>query len=97
MAAMGTAQAPAQMCTRERSMPIRTLAAAAAYTPEQLTSLIHAYESACAALGIARSELAAAEAVALKILEYAGTGELDPDRLRDCAVHALRRHDGGSS
>ena len=59
-------------------MPIRKLAAAAAYTPEQLTSMIHAYESACAALGIARTEHALAEAVALKILECAGTGEFDP-------------------
>lgn len=77
-------------------MPIRKLAAAAAYTPEQLTSLIHAYESACATLGIARTELAAAEAVALKILECAGTGEIDPDRLRDYTVRALRRRDGSS-
>lgn len=77
-------------------MPIRKLAAAA-YTPEQLTSMIHAYESACAALGVARAEHAAAEAVALKILECAGTGEFDPDRLRDYSVRALRRDNGRGS
>ena len=41
---MGTAQAPAQDVHTVELMPIRKLAAAAAYTPEQLTSMIHAYE-----------------------------------------------------
>ena len=76
-------------------MPIRKLAAAAAYTPEQLTCVIDAYESACDVLRVARDDPAAAEPVALKVLEYAATGEFDPERLRDYAVHALRRDAGG--
>ena len=71
-------------------MPIRKLAAAAAYTPEQLTCVIDAYESACHALGVTRHDAAAAEGIAVKVLEYAATGEFDPERLRDYVVHALR-------
>ena len=74
-------------------MPIRKLAGVTAYTPEQLTCMIEAYEAACDVLGVARTESAAAEAVAVKILEFARSGEFDRDRLRDYAVHALRRDD----
>ena len=71
-------------------MPIRKLAGVTAYSPEQLTCLIAAYDGACAALGVARTDAAEAEAVALKVLEFAGMGEFDPDRLRDYVVHAMR-------
>jgi hypothetical protein len=72
-------------------MPIRKLAKSATYSPEQITVLISAHEAACAALGVTLSGSQDAEAIALKILEHAAQGELDPDRLRDHAVQALRQ------
>lgn len=72
-------------------MPIRKLATSATYSPEQVTVLIGAHEAACMALGITPASSREAEAVALKILELAARGELDPARLRDHAVQALRR------
>ena len=74
-------------------MPIRKLAGVTAYSPEQLTCLIAAYDGACAALGVARSDAAEAEAIALKVLEFAHMAEFDPDRLRDQVVHAMRSGD----
>jgi len=75
-------------------MPIRRLAGPSAYSPEQITILISAHEAACAALGVMPANSVNAEAVALKILEYAAEGEFDPDRLCDYAVHALRTSTG---
>jgi hypothetical protein len=72
-------------------MPIRKLANPAAYSPEQITVLIKAHEAACAALGVTSAASGDAEAIALKILEHAAQGELDPKRLCDHAVQALRR------
>ena len=69
------------------------LAGVTAYSPEQLTCLIAAYDGACAALGVARTDAAEAEAIALKVLEFARMGEFDPDRLRDYVVHAMRPGD----
>jgi hypothetical protein len=74
-------------------MPIRRLAATAAYSPEQVAILGRAFEAACVALGVNREDRSAAEAVATQILEYAAKGEFDPDRLKDYAVHALRGDD----
>jgi hypothetical protein len=74
-------------------MPIRKLAATAAYSPDQVMILVSACEAACAALGINRADRSAAEAVASKILEYAAKGEFDPDRLKDYTIHALRGDD----
>lgn len=76
-------------------MPIRILATSAAYSPEQVTILISAYEAACADLGVLSEDRTAAEAVAAKILECAARGEFDPDHLRDYAVRKLK--EGGSS
>jgi hypothetical protein len=71
-------------------MPIRKLATPTAYSPEQITVLISAHKAACTALGVEPADSMYAEAVALKILEYAAKGEFDLDRLRDHAVTALR-------
>jgi hypothetical protein len=71
-------------------MPIRRLATPAAYSPEQIDSLVSAHKSACATLGVEQADTMYAEAVALKILECAANGEFDSDRLCDCAVQALR-------
>ena len=67
----------AQICTQGNRCRSAS-AAAAAYTPEQLTGLIHAYE-----VGMCRSALrnrarAAAEAVALKDSSTREQGELEP-------------------
>ena len=93
MAVMGKAGAPARSELELSRMPIRKLAASAAYSPEQVTMLGKAYEAACVALGIDGGDRPAAEAVATTILQFAAKGELDPDRLRDYAVHALRLSD----
>jgi hypothetical protein len=71
-------------------MPIRKLAAPAAYTPEELVHLTAAFDAACQVLGVSRTQTVEAERVAMKILQCAQLGERDPDRLRDYAVHALR-------
>jgi hypothetical protein len=71
-------------------MPIRKLAMPSAYSPEQITILISAHKAACTVLGVEPADSVYAEAVALKILEYAAKGEFDPDSLCDYAVRALR-------
>ena len=71
-------------------MPIRKLAAHAAYSPEQITILVSAHQAACAALGVEPADAVYVEAVARKILEHTAQGEFDPDRLRDHAVRAFR-------
>ena len=89
---MGMAQAPARF-TWSLAMPIRKLAGPSVYSPEQITLLISAHKAACGALGVEETDAVYIEAVALKILECAAQGELDPDRLCNYAVHALRAAD----
>ena len=71
-------------------MPIRRLATPAAYSPEQIVILIDAHRAACAALAVEPADTMYSEAVALKILECAATGDFNSDRLCDYAVRALR-------
>jgi hypothetical protein len=54
---------------------------APAFQPEHIEAMHAAYEKACAALRLDGKADRATELVAIKIIELAKAGELDPDRL----------------
>jgi hypothetical protein len=52
-----------------------------AFQPEHIEAMHAAYEKACARLRLTGKADCATERVAIKIIELAKSGELDPDRL----------------
>jgi hypothetical protein len=68
-------------------MPFRKFALMA----EQVEPLREAFGKVCEALGLSFSpEDPATDLVAIKILDVAATGELDPDRICDTVLSQLR-------
>ena len=64
------------------------------FTPEEVTAITGAFESALQSLGLVNRSDPLAETVARTIIDLAKSGERDPDRLRDQVLttfgHAAR-------
>lgn len=71
-------------------MPIRGMFADRGFTPEDVTVMALALEGACQALGLnVRGDDPFVQVVAREVVEAAGAGERDPERLRDKVLKAL--------
>ncbi len=68
-------------------MPITPFLKNQAFQPELIRAMGVAFESACARLGLSRSEDRATEMVAAKIIQFAQQGESDPDTLCRRVLH----------
>jgi hypothetical protein len=64
-------------------MPIRPLLDGGAFSPEDVTALIAAFEDSLRALGLVDRKDPAVVLVAKRIIELAKTGERNPGVLRD--------------
>ena len=71
-------------------MPINRLLAQMTFDPEEVREIVHAYESVLAALGLTARADPATEQVAAQIIECAGEGIIERQRLHDCTLAALR-------
>ena len=71
-------------------MPIVRLLEYEAFSPEDISAITDAFESAVSVLRLTdRDDTETVERVARKIIECAQTGERDPLRLRSYAIKAL--------
>jgi hypothetical protein len=71
-------------------VPIRRLFAGRGFTPEDISVMALALAQACKELSlILRSDDPFIQAVARRVIEEAGTGERDPERLRDNVLRDL--------
>lgn len=60
-----------------------------AFGPEEIQSVVKAYDDALAALGLARCDDPATRLLAKKIIEVARAGERDPIKIRRRAIEKL--------
>jgi hypothetical protein len=70
-------------------MPIRPLLQGGSFSPEDVTSLVAAFEDTLSALGLVNRKDPAVLIVARRILDLARDGERNPARLRDRAVQSF--------
>ncbi|HEV3397625.1 MAG TPA: hypothetical protein VG100_15880 [Xanthobacteraceae bacterium] len=71
-------------------MPIHRVVREAAFDPEEVKSIVAAYEAALARLGLKDRSDPMAEMVAKKTVELAKEGERDPVRLSELIVKSLQ-------
>ncbi|HWP16793.1 MAG TPA: hypothetical protein VNM46_14295 [Xanthobacteraceae bacterium] len=72
-------------------MPINRLLAQTAFDAEETREIIHAYESVLAFLNLTERTDPATEMVASQILKCASDGEIERQRIHDCALAAIRK------
>ena len=72
-------------------MPINRLLAKTAFDAEETAEIIHAYERVLAFLNLTDRTDPATEMVASQVLRCATEGEIQRQRLYDCALAAIRR------
>lgn len=70
-------------------MTIHHLLESFAFGPEEIQSVVKAYDDALAALGLASCDDPATRLVAKKIIEVAQAGERDPIKIRRRAIEKL--------
>jgi hypothetical protein len=75
-------------------MPIRPLLQGGSFSPEDVTSLVAAFEDTLSALGLVNRKDPAVLIVARRILDLARDGERNP-ALRDRAVQSFSNHAPG--
>jgi hypothetical protein len=61
-----------------------------AFDPDDLTVIDAAFQAACRSLGLTDGDDPRREAVALKVIEIAQTGQRDPDQLAARVLEELR-------
>jgi hypothetical protein len=72
-------------------MPLtRNLLMEVVFNPEAIVPIVAAFKAACQSLQLVDRDDLLTQIVARKIVEVAGTGERDPERLRDLALLALK-------
>jgi hypothetical protein len=70
-------------------MPLTPYLTEGVFDPAAIAAMRAAYEVACASLGLVDKTGPFNEIVARKVIEIAGTGERDPERLSDLVLVAL--------
>jgi hypothetical protein len=70
-------------------MPLTPFLKEATFDPEAIKAMTTAYEAVCEALQLVIRGDLVTEIVARKVIEVAGTGERDPERIRDLVLLAL--------
>ncbi len=70
-------------------MPLTPFLKEATFDPEAIRAMTTAFEAVCKALQLVVRSDPVTEIVARKVIEVAGTGERDPDRIRDLVLLAL--------
>jgi hypothetical protein len=71
-------------------MPLTPFLKEATFDPEAIRAMTTAFEAVCVALHLVIRSDPITEIVARKVIEVvAGTGERDPDRIRDLVLLAL--------
>jgi hypothetical protein len=72
-------------------MPIRLEIGSLTFEPTDIEAMNRALETACVMLQLSKREESLRQIVARKIIEYAATGERDPDVLCRMVVSELQR------
>ena len=70
-------------------MPLAPYLRGGVFEPKQIEDMTAAFESVCRSLQLADRADPFTEIVARKVIEIAGTGERDPERLHDLVLTAL--------
>jgi hypothetical protein len=71
-------------------MPLTRYLGEGVFDPPAVDAMSAAFEAACRSLGLVDRDDPFAEIVARKVIEVAGTGERDPERLCALALLALK-------
>jgi hypothetical protein len=78
-------------------MPLTPYLKEAIFDPEAIKAMWAAFEAVCETLQLHPRSDSITEIVARKVIEVAGTGERDPERIRDLVLLALKEPDVGSA
>ena len=78
-------------------MAIYRLIASGSYGPDDIKAMTAAYESALVEIGMVDRDDPLTEMLAKSILTVTATGERDPEKLKERALHALRISRGGTA
>lgn len=71
-------------------MPLTPFLKGAVFDPKEIEAMSAAFEAICESLKLLNRSDPITEIVARKVVEVAGTGERDPDRIRDLVLLALK-------
>jgi len=78
-------------------MAIYRLIASGSYGPDDIKAMTAAYESALIEIGVADRDDPLTEMLAKFVLTVTATGERDPEKIKERALHALRISRGGTA
>ena len=78
-------------------MAIYKLIASGSYGPDDINAMTAAYESALVEIGMVDRDDPLTEMLAKSILTVTATGERDPEKIKERALHALRISRGGTA
>jgi hypothetical protein len=78
-------------------MPLTSYLQGGVFEPEQIDAMTVAFKGVCNSLQLLNQDDPITEIVARKVIEVAGTGERDPDRLRDLVLTELNQSDKRSA
>ena len=78
-------------------MAIYKLIASGSYGPDDINAMTAAYESALVEIGSVDRDDPLTEMLAKSILTVTATGERDPEKIKERALHALRISRGGTA
>jgi len=70
-------------------MPLTPFLKEATFDPQAINAMSTAFEAVCEALQLVTRSDPLTEIVARKVIEVAGAGERDPERIRDLVLLAL--------
>jgi hypothetical protein len=70
-------------------MPLKPYLTEGVFEPPAISAMTAAYEAVCSSLGLVDRNDPITEIVARKVIEVAGAGELDPQRLCDLVLFSL--------
>jgi hypothetical protein len=70
-------------------MPLTPFLKGATFDPQAIEAMSAAFEAVCASLQLLNRTDPVTEIVARKVIEVAGTGERDPERIRDLVLLSL--------
>jgi hypothetical protein len=70
-------------------MPITRYLKEAVFDPKAIESMSTAFEAVCKSLQLVTRDDRITEIIARKVIEVAGTGERDPDRIQELVLLAM--------